>query len=354
MHRGAAGGLGNMLGESPAMQELFGLVRRVAATEASVLIMGETGVGKELVAGAIHELSRRSAGPMVAINCGCIPDSLIEAELFGYEKGAFTGASRAHAGVFERADSGTLLLDEITEMPIGMQTRLLRVLETGRFYRVGGTLEISTDVRILAATNQTMDSALRERQLREDVMYRLAVFPLQVPPLRERGGDVGLLAEHFLAGLNGRARTGKRFSDASRAMLARHRWPGNVRELRNVVERAFILADETLQLVPDAIGRDEEGAAKRVDAAVAVPLGSPLQQAERLVIEATLQHLDGNKRHAAQVLGCSLKTLYNKLHAYAATDARGQPAPGASDQARLTPASAGAVPPAHHCRNRST
>ena len=195
-------GLGNLLGRSAAMKQVFALIQRVAPTEATVMIMGESGVGKELVAECIHMLSHRAQGPLVAINCGSIPASLIEAELFGYEKGSFTGASRSHAGVFERATGGTLFLDEVTEMPLDMQTRLLRVLETGRFYRVGGTQEIKTDIRVIAATNRNVTEAVANRQLREDLMYRLAVFPLHIPPLRERAGDVPLLAEHFLALLN--------------------------------------------------------------------------------------------------------------------------------------------------------
>src|SRR5688500_13551807 len=188
----------NVIGRSPAMMNLYELIDRVAPTEAGVLLTGESGVGKELIAEAIHQSSRRATGPMIAVNCGSIPATLIEAELFGYEKGSFTGATRSHAGVFERANGGTLLLDEITEMPIDMQTRLLRVLETGRFFRVGGTEEIKTDIRVIAATNRDMNEAVRDRQLREDVIYRLAVFPIHVPPLREREGDIRLLAENFL------------------------------------------------------------------------------------------------------------------------------------------------------------
>jgi DNA-binding NtrC family response regulator len=309
-------GVGPVLGQSATMRNLFELIQRVATTEATVLITGESGVGKELVAELIHELSRRSAGPLVAINCGSIPASLIEAELFGYEKGSFTGASRSHAGVFERANGGTLFLDEITEMPLEMQTRLLRVLETGRFFRVGGTEEISTDIRVFAATNRDMGDAVRERQLREDIMYRLAVFPIHVPPLRDREEDIALLAEHFLQRLNAEAGATKRFSEASRATLGQHTWPGNVRELKNAVERAFIMADEVLELAPVVSLRNEGTTADRSQG-IHVPLGSRLDEAERSLIVATLEHFDGNKRRAAEVLGCSLKTLYNKLNGYA-------------------------------------
>lgn len=311
-----AAGIGSVLGRSPAMRATFDLIQRVAGTEATVLITGESGVGKELVAELIHELSPRAAGPMVAINCGSIPASLIEAELFGYEKGSFTGATRSHAGVFERANNGTLLLDEITEMPLEMQTRLLRVLETGRFFRVGGTEEIRIDIRVLAATNRDVSEAVRERQLREDVMYRLAVFPLQVPPLRDREDDIRLLAENFLERLNRDAGTTRQFSEASLRTLAEHTWPGNVRELKNAVERAFIMTDTTLELAPVLVSRTN-GFADDNTQGIHVPLGSRLDEAERSLIVATLEHYDGNKRRAAQVLGCSLKTLYNKLNAYA-------------------------------------
>ena len=311
-------GLGNVLGTSSAMRAMFDLIQRGAPTEATVLLLGESGVGKEVVADAIHQLSERATGPLIAINCASIPATLIEAELFGYEKGSFTGASRSHAGVFERADRGTLFLDEITEMPLEMQTRLLRVLETGRFFRVGGTQEIRTDFRVIAATNRDIQEAVRERRIREDVLYRLAVFPICVPPLRDRADDCELLADHFLAELNSRAMSDKRFSDSSRAVLRQHQWPGNVRELRNAVERAFIMADSELELAPTILPRlDSSMTDDSTGQTVILPLGSRLDEAERSLIEATLEHFDGNKRRAAEVLGCSLKTLYNKLNRYA-------------------------------------
>ena len=312
-------GLGNLLGASPAMRQLFTLIQRVAPTEATVMIMGESGVGKELVTECIHLLSHRAQGPFVAINCGSIPASLIEAELFGYEKGSFTGASRSHAGVFERATGGTLLLDEVTEMPMDMQTRLLRVLETGRFYRVGGTHEIKTDVRVVAATNRNIMEATANKQLREDLMYRLAVFPLHVPPLRDRIGDVPLLAEHFLMSLNKAAGTNKRFAPAFIDALCNSRWSGNVRELKNTIERSFILADEVLDVaLPVAIQPfGPEAVAPVRPPGLHIPLGSRLDEAERWLIENTLEFCQGDKRRAASVLGCSLKTLYNKLNSYA-------------------------------------
>jgi DNA-binding NtrC family response regulator len=316
-------GLGNLLGRSPAMRQVFQLIQRVAPTEATVMIMGESGTGKEVVAECIHLLSARVRGPMVAINCGSIPASLIEAELFGYEKGSFTGASRTHAGVFERANGGTLFLDEVTEMPLDMQTRLLRVLETGRFYRVGGTQEIKTDIRVIAATNRDVFEAVANKQLREDLMYRLAVFPLQIPPLRERLGDVPLLAQHFLDVLNKASGTQKTFSPVFAENLTHHRWSGNVRELKNTIERAFILADDVLQmdlsirLSPTLTGGVAPSTESHPVETLHVPLGSRLDEAEQSLIEVTLKYCDGDKRRAAAILGCSLKTLYNKLNAYA-------------------------------------
>ncbi|MGH8176832.1 MAG: sigma-54 interaction domain-containing protein [Steroidobacter sp.] len=312
-------GLGNLLGRSPAMKQVFTLIQRVAPTEATVMLMGESGAGKEVVAECIHLLSHRSQGPLVAINCGSIPASLIEAELFGYEKGSFTGASRSHAGVFERATGGTLFLDEVTEMPMDMQTRLLRVLETGRFYRVGGTQEIKTDIRVIAATNRNVTEAVANRQLREDLMYRLAVFPLHIPPLRERAGDVPLLADHFLGVLNRANNTAKQFSAAFTDALQTSRWTGNVRELKNSIERSFILADDILDVdLSLSMGAPApEPLEQTRPAGLHVPLGSRLDEAERSLIEVTLDYCEGDKRRTAAVLGCSLKTLYNKLNSYA-------------------------------------
>ena len=305
-----------LLGDSEAMQEVFRLIERVGPTEASVLLTGESGSGKELAAQSIHDRSARRAGPFLAINCGAIPAGLIEAELFGYEKGSFTGAVRAHAGVFERAQGGTLLLDEVTEMPLDMQTRLLRVLESRKFYRVGASVEFSSDVRVIASTNRCPLQAVQNGQLREDLLYRLAVFPIDMPPLRSRGGDVELLAEHFLTELNAQSRTQKRLSAMARMTLKQHTWPGNVRELKNCIERAFILGDQTLELAPliqnAARGGDTASDRERLD----IRVGSRIYDMERSLIEATLDYFKGNKRRAADALGCSLKTLYNKLNGY--------------------------------------
>ena len=305
-----------LLGDSEAMQEVFRLIERVGPTEASVLLTGESGSGKELAAQSIHDRSARRGGPFLAINCGAIPAGLIEAELFGYEKGSFTGAIRAHAGVFERAQGGTLLLDEVTEMPLDMQTRLLRVRETRKYYRVGASVEFSSDVRVIASTNRCPLQAVQNGQLREDLLYRLAVFPIDMPPLRNRGGDVELLAEHFLSELNVQSRTQKRLSAMARMTLKQHTWPGNVRELKNCIERAFILGDQTLELAPliqnPAARGDVVPDGERLD----IRVGSRIDDMERSLIEATLDYFKGNKRRAADALGCSLKTLYNKLNGY--------------------------------------
>jgi DNA-binding NtrC family response regulator len=306
-----------LVGASPAMQQVFRLIERVGPTEAGVLLTGESSSGKELAARSIHECSVRRDGPFIVMNCGAIPAGLIEAELFGYEKGSFTGAVSAHAGVFERADGGTLLLDEVTEMPLDVQTRLLRVLETRKFYRVGASTEFAFDVRVIASTNRHPLQAVQNGQLREDLLYRLAVFPVDMPPLRERGDDVELLAEHFLAELNAQGGTQKRFSALARMMLKQHTWPGNVRELKNCIERAFILGDAVLELAPLIPGTaardgDQDGYAKRLN----IRVGSRIYDMERSLIEATLDYFEGNKRRAADALGCSLKTLYNKLNGY--------------------------------------
>jgi DNA-binding NtrC family response regulator len=315
-----------MAGVSPAMREVFRLIERVGPTEASVLLTGESGSGKELAAKSIHDASPRRNGPFIAINCGAIPAGLIEAELFGFEKGSFTGAVRGHAGVFERAEGGTLLLDEITEMPLDMQTRLLRVLETKKFYRVGANTELSTDVRVIAATNRCPLQAVQSGQLREDLLYRLAVFPVHMPPLRERGNDVDLLADRFLDELNAQAATQKRFTALSRMTLRQHGWPGNVRELKNCIERAFILGDQWIELAPliQKAAADKSASTddrERLD----IRVGSRIYDMERSLIEATLEYFQGNKRRAADALGCSLKTLYNKLNGYAQRRANGFP-----------------------------
>jgi DNA-binding NtrC family response regulator len=298
------------------MQFVREQIRRVAPTHASVMLIGESGSGKELAARAVHEHSARANNAFVAINCGAIAHTLIEAELFGYEKGSFTGAVRDHAGVFERADRGTLFLDEIAEMPCDLQVRLLRVLETGRFFRVGGMRETEVDVRVIAATNCCPMQAVKDRTLREDLLYRLVVFPIELPPLRERGSDSEQLAEYFLKQLNESSGVGKQFSAESMMTLRTHSWPGNVRELRNAVERAYILADRLVGLSPLQVGARAPRRAARGHANIPVEVGINLKEAERSLIEATLEHFEGNKTQTAVTLGCSLKTLYNKLNGY--------------------------------------
>jgi transcriptional regulator with PAS, ATPase and Fis domain len=311
-----------LVGESGAMNRVRDLIDRVASTEASVLVVGESGTGKELVAHALHAGSARSTGELHAVNCGAIPATLIEAELFGYEKGSFTGATRTHDGIAGRASGGTLFLDEITEMPMEMQPPLLRFLETQRYFRVGGTQELSTDVRFVAATNRSPVTAVRENRLREDLYYRIAVFPIELPPLRQRGDDVVELAELFLDHLNTASGEGKRFAAGSLDAARRYAWPGNVRELKHAVEYAYILGDEAVDLGA-AIGRASDLTTRpgqplpATDGELHVRIGSRLCDVERSVIEATLARFAGNKRRTADVLGCSVKTLYNKLNRYA-------------------------------------
>jgi DNA-binding NtrC family response regulator len=314
----ALGRFGRLYGSSTVMQDVYRMIEKVAPTEATVFITGESGCGKELVARTIHERSPRAHGAFVAINCGAIPQNLIEAELFGHERGAFTGANRQHRGCFERAEGGTLFLDEITEMAPEMQVRLLRVLEMGRFMRVGGDGEIKTNVRVLTATNRDALDAVRDGRLREDLMYRLAVFPIVLPPLREREGDTELLAEHFLQNLNVEAAgSSKRFSRAALTTIRAYHWPGNVRELKNAVHRAFIMAEDVVELDLAGLACPAvEGECLRV------PVGTSLAEMERQAIFATLDHCRGNKRRAAEMLGVSRKTLYNRLTAYQAEGAR--------------------------------
>jgi len=312
-----------LYGACDSIRALFDTIERVASVNATVVVLGESGSGKELVANAIHQLSERRGRPFVAVNCGALPETLIESELFGHERGSFTGAARTHRGCFERASGGTLFLDEITEMPIDMQVRLLRALETGRFSRIGGDQEIATDVRVIAASNRDLRNAVATGKLREDLMYRLCVIPVTVPPLRERGADTLLLAEMFLEQLNEEGGTEKTFTGEAREHLAAHPWPGNVRELKNVVHRAYVLSDD--EVVVD-LDRDFAAVAENsvsrppLEAPssneVVIRVGTSLDLAERALIMATLRAVEGSKSKAAQVLGISLKTLYNRLHAY--------------------------------------
>ena len=306
---------GDLYGASESMQKLFKLIEKVAPTQANVLIVGESGTGKELVASTIYKMSGTEERPFVALNCGAISPQLIEAELFGHERGSFTGAVRMHKGCFERADGGMLFLDEVTEMPLEMQVKLLRVLETGRVCRVGGDHEIEVNVRVIAATNRNPHEAVENGVLRSDLFYRLSVFPIDVPPLRERRDDIELLANLFLGYLNKEAGTNKIFSRSSRRFMSEYRWPGNVRELKNLVHRAFILADRELD-VTTIVPSTKPPVSTVSGDCVLLPLGSRLADAEQQLICATLGHCGGNKTRAAEVLGVSLKTLYNRLNEY--------------------------------------
>ncbi|WP_345813295.1 sigma-54 dependent transcriptional regulator [Paraburkholderia sp. PREW-6R] len=306
---------GLLYGSSPVMLDLYEQIERVAGTDATALIIGESGTGKELIARTIHDKSTRKDAAFVAVNCGAIPDELIEAELFGHEKGSFTGAVQGRVGYFEHANGGTLFLDEITEMAPVRQVKLLRALETGTFYRVGGNELISGNVRVIAATNRDPAVAVKENGLREDLMYRLAVFPLRAPPLRERENDRELLAQHFLSQLNQQEGASKTFSKRSIETLRTWSWPGNVRELKNAVYRAFILAEKTVELPHPHLASRVKKAVTQGDA-MSVWIGTPLADAQKQIILGTLKHCGGDKRRAAKALGVSLKTLYNRLSAY--------------------------------------
>jgi len=307
------GHFGRILGGSPRMQVLYDQLARVAPTSATVLLVGESGTGKELAAQTLHELSRRRAAPFLPLNCGAVSAQLIESELFGHERGSFTGADRQHKGFFERANGGTIFLDEITEMPMELQVKLLRVLETGAYLRVGGMQQMLSDVRVIAATNAEPEKAVSEGKLRADLYHRLNVFPIRLPPLRGRGADLEQLAQFFLDELNRIERTAKTFSRDALVRLYQHSWPGNVRELRNYVQRAYIMADDVIEcdvaVAEPAVRPDD-------DTTITIRVGTPLEEVERRVTMVTLAHCGHVKRKAAEILGVSLKTLYNRLEAY--------------------------------------
>lgn len=315
------GVLGEMVGSSAAMREVFLLINQVAPTSATVLITGESGTGKELAARAIHRLSPRASGPFLALNCAALPETLIESELFGTEKGAYTGAVERRAGCFELAIGGTLLLDEIGDMPLATQAKLLRVLEDRKVRRLGGSKEIPADVRVVASTNSDLRQAIAEGRFREDLFFRLNVFQLHLPPLRARIGDLDPLCAAMLPEMNSRhgCSVGG-ISPAAFALLQSHAWPGNVRELRNALERAVILAGKG-EIQPahlpsfDAGGHETPAAPALVDK-IELAVGATIDQAERSLIDATLRHTDGNRTRAAAILGISIKTLFNKLKEY--------------------------------------
>ncbi len=317
------GAVGDLVGSSRPMQEVFALIKQAAPSKACVLITGESGTGKELVARAIHQLSPRRDGPFIAINCAALPETLIESELFGHEKGAFTGATERHAGCFELAQDGTLLLDEIGEMPPATQAKLLRILEDSRVRRLGGRQEFAVDVRIVAATNRPPEEAVRQGSLREDLYYRLNVFHLHLPPLRDRKEDIPAIAEALIADLN--RKHDCRVSGVSPAalnVLLQHHWPGNVRELRNALERAVIVAGhgqiERKHLPPTVEDSPTAPPAATNGDAIVFRVGTTVGEAEKGLILRTLEHTSNNKTRAAEILGISLKTLHNKLKEYAA------------------------------------
>jgi DNA-binding NtrC family response regulator len=304
-----------IVGESPEIKRLQRTLARIGPSDATVLIIGESGTGKELIAARLHELSPRARGRYLALNCGAVSPNLIESELFGHEKGSFTGASRQHAGYFERAHGGTLFLDEITEMPLDLQVRLLRVLESRRVSRVGSSESIPVNVRVIAATNRDPQEAVHQRKLREDLLYRLQVVPIEVPPLRKRTGDVRVLAHHFLADLNRASKEPKTFSESTLARLEQYYWPGNVRELFNVVQRAYIMTSGRVIADPGPLHGPVWSPATGRESPLTVRLGDSLCDVEQRLILHTVRHCR-TQDEAARMLGISTKTLYNKLRLY--------------------------------------
>ena len=312
------GGDGGLLGAAPAFRAVLETLRQVAPSNASVMLVGESGTGKELAARLIHDRSPRARGPFIAVNCGAIPESLLESELFGYEKGAFTGAAGRKEGRFERADGGTLFLDEIGELTAAVQVKLLRVLQDGVIDRLGGTEPVRVDARIVTATNRDLTAEVKAGRFREDLFYRLDVVTVRLPPLRERREDVPLLAAAFLRRLseaNHRQVSG--FTPGAMAALEAAPWPGNVRELLHAVERAVILArSERVDVgdLPEGLRRAAPGGAPAVTpSTLSIPLGMPMEEIERLVIRETLRQTRGDKTLAAQILGIAPRTIYRKL-----------------------------------------
>ncbi len=317
-----SGVLGSMVGSSQKMRETFAMIEQIAPSNVPVLITGESGTGKELVARTLHALSPRKARPFVAVNCAAIPETLIESEIFGHEKGAFTGAAERRAGCFELASGGTLLLDEVGEMPSGTQAKLLRVLEERKLRRLGARTEQDVDVRVLAATNRDPGDAVEQGHLRADLFYRLNVFNIHMPPLREHLEDLPAMAEAMLNEMN--EKHGRKVSGLAQSMLDRllsYDWPGNARELRNTIERAVILCPDGAPLdaghLPPGFGKAKPASAPAPDAGtISVQVGATVDEAERMLILRTLEATGQNKTRAAEILGVSLKTLHNKLKEY--------------------------------------
>jgi len=315
-------GFPRILGEHTKLQDAARTMQRIAPSDSTVLLLGESGTGKELFARAIHQLSGRAKQPFVAINCAAIPESLIENELFGHEKGAFTGANQRKAGRFEMAHTGTLFLDEIGEIPLTVQAKLLRALEEKKIERLGGSGEITVDVRIVAATNRDLQQAAANGQFRQDLFYRLNVFPIAIPPLRDRGEDVVLLAEAFLDRFRREWKKPRlKFAVDALSALRAHSWPGNVRELQNVIERAAILNDAELQAADLGLSANVRAAAApeadlSLDGSLSDISAQAVRTVEKAKIEATLRECKWNKSKAAQRLGVSYKTLLTKIHTY--------------------------------------
>ena len=310
------GELGQLVGRSSAMRRVIATIERIADASASVVIIGESGTGKELAARTIHQMSVRRPGPYVGVNCAAIPETLMESELFGHERGAFTGADRRREGCFESANGGTLLLDEITEMKVELQAKLLRVLEEQKVRRVGGSTEIPLDVRVLAASNRDVAQAVRDGKLREDLFYRLNVFTIELPPLRERRDDLPLLVQNFIqhyASRNKKDVVG--VDDETLSALQAHPWPGNVRQLRNVIERSLIVTNGRVIQRTD-LPQEFQSISNVEGGYIKLRVGSSLEDMEKELITRTIEFSDGNKTRAAQLLGLSPKTLYNKLERY--------------------------------------
>ena len=304
----------SFIGESPEFRRLASVINRVAPSDSTVLIMGETGAGKERVAKLIHARSRRGARPFVVVECAALQESLLQSELFGHERGAFTGADCAKPGLFEVAHGGTIFLDEIGEISPATQTKLLRVLDTSTFRHVGGTKEIHVDVRVLTATNRDIPAMVRQGHFREDLFYRLSTITVEIPPLRARGADVDLLVQHFVRVLNERFGSNKQFSEEALTLLRRYHWPGNVRELLHVVEGALVLCEGSCvqpEHLPAALRSSKQEAAARPAAAEAAP--PTLEEAERTHIQSALQASKGHRGNAAKILGISERNLYRKL-----------------------------------------
>ncbi len=317
-------GFANMIGSSPVMRELFRMVRQVAPTSAAILILGESGTGKELIANAIHYNSSRSENPFVKVNCGALPETLLESELFGHMRGAFTGAVADRKGRFELADGGTLFLDEIGDVAPPIQMKLLRVLQEGEFERVGGTRTIKADVRVITATNADLEKAVKEGRLREDFYYRIKGVTLRIPPLRDRREDIPLLAEHFVAKACREAkRPAMKIDPAALDFLKRYPWPGNVRQMENGLRTAVVLAPPAQKiLTAELLPADLRPAALDADL-VTVPVGISLAALERTMIIRTLEREEGNKTKAARALGIGVRTLYRKMDEYEIQEGKG-------------------------------